>query len=136
MIGIRRKVLYLWYSDDKVQKALITNKNYRMKSRKFFLLFVMTFNAYQAIAGTGYARDGLLSSLVILGILMVFAGLLYFIDFLKKDGRKLLANFLNMIWEINRHIATLLQRIRSRQDLIENNYNTHCDFPNHSILQE
>jgi hypothetical protein len=89
-----------------------------MKSRKIFLPFVMTMYAYQAFAGTGYAKDGLAFALVFLGLLMVLAGLLYGIDYLQKNGRKLITNSLHLIRGLKRIIAALYKRLRSMHDLM------------------
>ncbi len=55
----------------------------------FVLLLGVSFESY---AGTGGARDGLILSLIIIGLLLIILGLINGVDFLKRNGKTMIYN--------------------------------------------
>lgn len=60
-----------------------------MKKVTFFTLFLLFGPAVQSFAAKGYAHDGLALILSVAGFLLLIAGLLKSIDYLKRNGGRL-----------------------------------------------
>jgi hypothetical protein len=60
-----------------------------MKKKAFWCLALLTMISTHAFAATGYAYDALAFILVLVGILMMIAGILWGIDYLGKNWRTL-----------------------------------------------
>ena len=60
-----------------------------MKNLYFFLLLTLG-SISKAHASAGNARDGLMFSLTIIGLLLVLAGILFLMDFFKGNGMQII----------------------------------------------
>ena len=61
-----------------------------MKKKVSFGLVFLTGLSSQALASAGYAKDGLEFLLFLVGVLLLAAGLLEGIDYLRKNGKALM----------------------------------------------
>ena len=89
-----------------------------MKKKILIVTAMMTGVINHAFAATGNASDGLLGSLVIMGVLLIVAGILFTIDYLNMNGRRVMHSVLVTIKKalvfINRLITYSRQVFPSR----------------------
>jgi hypothetical protein len=76
-----------------VYDFLSININYAkpdtMKKSKLIFAAVFSSSVQNIYAATGSAKDGYLFAFFLIGILLLFAGVLYLTDFFKKKGKHL-----------------------------------------------
>jgi len=63
-----------------------------MKKKELMLALLLTGLASKAFASAGHATDSLEFLLVILGFLLVVAGLLHGTNYLRKNGKRMIRN--------------------------------------------
>ncbi|HPS63289.1 MAG TPA: hypothetical protein PLK82_09515 [Bacteroidales bacterium] len=77
-----------------------------MKKSAFLLTVALLGLSLPAMASKGYAADGLWLMLVIAGFLLLIAGILQGIDYLRKNGRRMVMRAVVLIrkaWTFLRH---------------------------------
>lgn len=62
--------------------------------KRYIIVFLVISSGFipNSYAAYGNAKDGYLFALCLIGILLLVAGILFFIDFLKKNGKHLIEN--------------------------------------------
>jgi hypothetical protein len=80
-------MLYLWTIESIPSLTGLYNPDIMKKSILIFL--VISASVPESYAGTGNARDGYLFVISLIGILLFFAGIIYLIDFFRKNGKQL-----------------------------------------------
>jgi len=83
--------------------------------KKKILVSLVLLNAlfYKTFAATGNASDGLEGELVIIGFLLLVAGLLYVNDYLKNSGKKVIKKVFTFSKKIIIAIGTMVNKTRS-----------------------
>ncbi len=65
---------------------------------------------YQAFAGSGNASDGLIGILVIIGFLLIVAGILYLTDYLHHNGKRLIQSLCGELKTIIKSAISLIKK--------------------------
>jgi hypothetical protein len=83
--------------------------------KKKILIALVLFNvlSYRTFAATGNASDGLEGALVIIGFLLLVAGLFYVTDYLKNNGKKVIKKVFTFSKKIIIAMRTMVNKARS-----------------------
>jgi hypothetical protein len=84
-----------------------------MKTKVLIALVLSNVVTLKTFAATGNASDGLEGVFVIIGFLLLVAGLLYGFDYLKKNGTKVIKKVFTFSNKIIIAIGTLVNKKRS-----------------------
>ena len=84
-----------------------------MKKKRLIALVLLNALFYKTFAATGNASDGLEGLLVIIGFLLLVAGLLYVTDYLKRNGKKVIKKVFTCPKRIIKVIGTMINKARS-----------------------
>lgn len=85
-----------------------------MNKKALFGLALFLGLSSQAFAGAGYANDGLVFTLVLIGVFMALAALLYGIDYLHKNGKTLYTRVKAYIGKQWNALDQLFKKVSSR----------------------
>ncbi len=84
-----------------------------MKKKVLLLAGLLAGPVHTLFAATGNASDGLMGLLVIIGALLLLAGLLYTADYLHRNGKRLFNAAVVLSKRIIRAIVSFAGKVRS-----------------------
>lgn len=85
-----------------------------MRNQMFIIASLIIGLPYMSAAGTGRTTDGPVFMLVIVGFLLIVEGILYGIDFLKKNGKDMFDKTVCTFKKTNTLIKLFVQKILAK----------------------
>lgn len=84
-----------------------------MKTKVLITIVLSNAVSFKTFAATGNASDGLEGVFVIIGFLLLVAGLLYGFDYLKKNGNKVIKKVFTFSKKLIIAIGTMVNKTKS-----------------------
>lgn len=84
-----------------------------MKKEMLILITLLFGLSFKSFASTGNANDGLVFILVLVGLLFIIIGLLSGIDYLQKNVKKIIYNFMSFLIKKVSLLRNYLNKLKS-----------------------
>lgn len=84
-----------------------------MKKEKLIVIALLSVLSFKSYAGTGTASDEFEFLLAILGLLLIILGLLYGIDYMKKNGKTIIYKSISFLNEKVTLLRNYVNKVKS-----------------------